>query len=359
MGRCGRASGANQRGAGWRSASPTSPAVSLLGLLGLALLALAQVVTTPVARAAGVPTMNILVPTPSNGATEGPPGANVSIRAQALNAGATYQLGYAQHDIGCTLDFHAITGATAAATSDGSLTATFTWPSDVNNVGTRYNVCLRDTKDLSPTNVPVQSTEYYLVDAQDAPQFTFTPAPDTTGTPTPTAQSGGFYSGANVTITGRNFMPGGKTLLAVLTSSPLQDPAYIEAAKEHSLSQGGHVAKITASVSGDFTVVVTLPTGLKPATTYYLGVVSNDGGPKTLPSLLVYNSLPILAPPTPTATVPTVVTPTTSAHNPDGSPSPSANNVGQAFVLGGLSLVLFVVGVILLASASGASRPGR
>jgi hypothetical protein len=81
--------------------------------------------------------------------------------------------------------------------------------------------------------------------------------------------------------------------------------------------------------------------------------VSSDGSDTTPPSLLAGQQVTVTMPaPTPTATTQTTTTPT-------ATPASSGGHIAAAVGLGGLSLLLFILGVVFLVSAAALPRPPR
>jgi hypothetical protein len=93
---------------------------------------------------------------------------------------------------------------------------------------------------------------------------------------------------------------------------------------------------------------------------FFLQVVSNDGQGKYLPALIATQPIKISQAPAPTATVGPTVTPTVVGTTPTPSGgSGSGGNVNAVGLLGvlslgGLSILLFILGVYLL-TATGAT----
>ena len=115
----------------------------------------------------------------------------------------------------------------------------------------------------------------------------------------------------------------------------------------------------TADANGSFTVTVKLPTFTG---NFFLHVVSNDGGgSKYLPALIATQPITIGQAATPTPTVGPTVTPTVGVTPTPGNGGGSDNSVDAAGLvgvlsLGGLSVLLFILGVYLLTSTGATHR---
>src|SRR5262245_39681151 len=117
-----------------RCLSKTPQVSALLG--AWVLLAVTILSASPTAYADSSPVLKILTPAPSNSQAEGPVTTNVTIQAQGLTPGDTFQLGYAQQSGGggCNTVFTAFPNFTTPVQSDGTFLTTFAWPADVNSV---------------------------------------------------------------------------------------------------------------------------------------------------------------------------------------------------------------------------------
>jgi len=330
--------------------------VALLALLGLWLGGAA--VTAPRAYADDKkPSLHIVMPIPAGkGSTvEGPVGTNVSVRGEGLTANADYQIGYARADFGCQTGMRSFDGVSpASAQQDGTLTATVTWPDSLNSIGSTYVICAQNASQLGEP--VVQSDEPFRVDSADHTQFTLkavtTSATDrATATPQP---DGTFFLGQQVAITGKNFLPAGSKLVAYLVTEQGSCPSDLMPPKSTPLTTS---AAITSQNDGNggVTATVTLPDNI-PTGAYLIYLVSDNGTQTILPALVASQPITITPAPQPTATVAprptataTATTKTTSSNQP----------IGAIVGLGGLSVVLFIVGVALLASAAAMSRSGR
>jgi hypothetical protein len=347
-----------------RGRLPGIDGIHRLTLLVLALIAtLAILGTLPdsvlsveTARAETPGTLSIFVPVPnSSGAAFGPVGANVTITGSGLTPSVAFQLGAATSDAGCTaFGFQPFTGDTVNTDSSGNFQTTFTWPSSLATSGTTYYICAEDT---SSTFTQSQST--FEVDGNSAPAITgakLVPGP-TPGPGTPTLPTNAFYPGSTVEIDGSNFFPGSTTIKAYLTTSQISQPSDFTNATELTAVTG---QPITSDSNGQVTATVQIP-GSQATGIYYLYLVSADGaanGQNALPALMAASSSITLqtAPPAPTATAttvaatPTTATSTTTGTGPSNGPGPG--KLAAVVGLGGLSVVLFILGVMLLASAA-------
>lgn len=338
---------------------------AMIGLGWLALAAFSMGATR--ARAADTPSLSIIIPVPTGSSTSGPVGANVTITASGLSPADKYSLGYAS-SAGAT---PCVTGssdmglAPFSPSGDGTIQMTFAWPSAAKDTGAPYVICLTDATLLGTP--PVQSTTTFQVLDTQAPKIELKRVSQTVGpgTPTPAPRSDGAYSpGDVVQITGAHYPTGGlngnNSLIAYLTSS--QAKTLGDLTQGHQLNPMS--GSLTPDPSGAFVARVALPdaTVITASGQYYLYVVSGDGSPSALPSLVAFRQITIAPPATPTPTATATSTPsvvvsptTTTGHNGGGSGSNMALIIG----LGGLSVVLFIVGVILLASAASLPRGGQ
>jgi hypothetical protein len=327
--------------------------VALLALLGLWLGGTA--VTAPRASADDKkPSLHIVMPIPAgNGSTvEGPVGTNVSVQGEGLTANAQYQVGYARKDIGCQQGMRSFDNVSPApAQQDGTLTATVTWPDSLNSIGSTYVICAQNASQLGEP--VVQSDESFRVDSADHPQFTLkAAATSATGTATP-QPDGTFYLGQQVAITGKNFLPAGSKLVAYLLTGQAGSPSGLLPPLATPLTTS---AAITSQSDGGVTATVTLPDNI-PTGSYFIYLVSDKGTSAILPALVASQPITIAQAPAaqPTATVAPRPTATATATTKTSGGQPIAAIAG----LGGLSVVLFIAGVALLASAAAMSRPDR
>lgn len=337
----------------------------LLVLSGLSLAVPLARAATPSNAPAASGTLTIVVPAPSNGVAVGPVGANVSVTASGLTASDSYQVGYAPHSIGCASGFSALPNTSALSpASDGSLSTTVTWPSSANAVGSSYDLCLRDT--TTTTNLDVASTQTFRVESSAPPSITVAEAGPASSTATTTTTSATTVeAGTQVTITGQNYVPDNTPLAAYITYSSTPTASELSQGKLKQCpafnSQGG----------GYFTVTCILPSSNTGP--WYLIVASTDGAAKYPPALEAMAALNIVPAPAATATTTPAATASaspkasTTPHGNTGgtgnggkaSPGPTGNEVAGIIGLSALAIILFVVGVLLLASTlTTPRRPG-
>jgi hypothetical protein len=336
--------------------------VSLIALLAVLALA-AWLLPRSSARAAsmdasGAVTVSLQRPQPNGGVAEGPVGANVFVNG-SVPAGDTVTIGFAPQSAGCQTGFQAIPNAQPSVGSDGTFTAAFPWPA-ATTVNTEYFICAQDA---SVTTIG-QSTDVYRVDAGAPPAIQVqsvenpnapTPAAGTpTPAPTATAPDGKIYSGAFVQVAGANFTPGGQSVLLFLTPGRFAPSSY----NPNSALQVVSGDPRTAS-DGSFTVIVQLPPGESGDLT--LSAVSQDGTAQTLPTLLASQELSIIqAPATPTplpTTSPTVQVTVTPGGSGSNHRAPGPYKITLLIGLGVLSVILFIIGVAFLISASSMPKP--
>jgi hypothetical protein len=335
--------------------------MALLVLLTLAALCLALDVTPAAAHPAASPALHILLPRPASGnpaLAEGPVGANVSVKGAGLASSHTYALGYARQGDGCIPNaVNSISGASATADGNGTFTTTFAWPTDASNIGATYYICATDQ--AAVVSLPLQSSELFKVDAASAPTFTIDPNPvtDPNATPVPTVSPTGFSGGTKVRLTGQNFLPGHTTLLVYVTLSQQFSPQDFQPGRALQTADG---SPILSQSDGTFSAVVVLPIGF--SSDVYVHVVSNDGTSNLVPSLVATQQThigPAITPtpggPTPTTQPQPSVT-TTPGNGGGGGKTPDAANVLAVIGLSGLSIILFIVGIILMTSASAMPR---
>ncbi len=357
--------GCTSRKSTWRGNMRRACTVLALAVVALASVAYLSAPTQslmPVARAADTSALTIIVPHPAGKHTYGPVGTNITVRADGLTPNSVYALGYATADAGgCLAGFQPFQNMNETAASDGTFTATITWPSDVNFVGVTYYICAQGTNQV--VSVPTQSGETFRVDAANAPSVDVAAAPSTptSTTPVPPPPDGSFYPGSAVTVTGQNFVPGSSTLVVAVSNGQLQNPGDFQSAAQNALSTSGGDTTITSRSSGDISATVKLPSSMK-AGGYNLYVFSNDGSGQAMPSLVASKQITIAAAPTPqpTATTQPTATATTGASpTPGGTSSGQPHNLLGIILLSGLSILLFIAGVISLLSAASMPRPDR
>jgi hypothetical protein len=317
-----------------------------LSVLGFGAMSLSL---APVAHADSF-ALDILVPKPQSNIAEGPAGTNVTLSAQGGVAGHAYQLTYA-------LSSCLAGGSLGSATADsgGNFTTTVTWPNGAAAVGSTYVICYKDTS--QPLSVSQPSDQKFKVDAASPPAITLAQAPSSTPVANP---PDGYFAGGPVQISGKNYYSNHVQLLAFYTLN--QDFAPGDLQPGNALKQPNGGTGFTADANGAFTVVVTLPsiTG-----NFFLHVVSNDGGGKYLPALVDTQPIKLVPKPAPSATAGATATPATATVTPTvdngGGGGGSGNGVSAAGLvgvlsLGGLSILLFILGIYLLTSAGATPR---
>lgn len=337
--------------------------LAMAGALALALGALAPGAHAAAAAGAdpGSVTLDITQPAAtSSGYAEGPVGANLVVQGHAT-AGDTLQLGVASRSDGCASGFQQLNGVTATAKSDGSFTATFTWPQIAAVVGAHYYVCAQDTT----ASAMGASQTLYQVDSPDVPTITVQEVADPNaaapgaGTPTvtpPNPPDGTFYTSGFIEVKGENFTPGNTQIQILLTQSQLTpDTAStppLQIVKNNAITNR----------SGEFDVIAQLPAGQTGQ--FYISATSSDGTNTVLPTLVASKLVQLALAPTPTA-APTATTPPSVTATPNngngggGSSGPGTGKVVGAIALGLFSAIFFIIGVAMLISASGmASGPG-
>ena len=297
--------------------------------------------------------MHVVVPTPSSdGKTvQGPVGTNVSISAGQATANATYTLGWVPQSDGCSGQITPFTDTPSVTADDGgNFTATFAWPDAAGTPGALYLICASDAANASDVFAADQA---FQVLAASAPAITLAQAPSST-TPGDT-----FNAGGPVQIKGSGFMPPGAQIAFFVTSRATfaaQDYQPDNALKTEDGSQ------VTSDGQGDFTAIVILPKLITGQLFFH--AVSTDavinGQTGFPPSLSATSNIQIQTPKA-TPTVQPSPTPK-AAHTPTPAP-PKANHTKRIVAIAGLgflSIVLFILGGILIASAAvGPRTPPR
>jgi hypothetical protein len=299
--------------------------------------------------------MHVVVPTPSSdGKTvQGPVHTNVSVSASQATAGATYSLGWATTTAGCATGFTAFTSvAPVTADAGGGFSATFVWPTAAGNPGALYFICASDT--ANPTTNVITADQVFQVLGSAAPQITLAQAPSATATATGKT----FYAGGPVQVRGKSFLPVGTMVDIFVTSSATFSPSDFQ--PDNALKTLDN-SQIISDSQGQFTANVLLPDIITGQ--LFLYAVSTDAvpnGPPTFPPSLVASRTIQISAPLPTPTAQPSPTPTGKGNGGDNT----ANGSGQTTrivaiaALGGLSLVLFIIGGILIASAAlGSGKP--
>jgi len=334
--------------------------VLLVGLLlwaGLLLSTEAHI--TPVAYAdTSKPSVTFVFPAPaSNGVATGPVGTNVTIQAAGLSATDKYVLGYATQSPGCAGGFQGITDTPFGINADGTYSTTFSWPATAKDIGASYVVCMQDSSQAASPSV--QSGQTFVVAGASAPAVTLkhvsqpTPGP---GTPTPAPQPNTrFYSDEQIVVSGTNFYTSGANVAVYLTSQPIKVKTDLVNALQPVPGSGS----FSPDANGAFTATVQLPGATDPGT-YYVYAVSADGSDSAPPSLAAFKKISIVERPTPVPTATAKAHPTATGRTGNNKTGGGGiQNPTAVLGLGALSIVLFVVGVILLASAAGTPRANR
>ena len=328
----------------------------LLGLLLACIEALPA--ATPGAHARPLdtpPALSIVVPAPgSDNIAEGPVGANITVAAQNLVPGDTYHIGYATQDAQCQNGFQNLP-VTSQAAADGTFTQTLVWPTSLNAVGALYYICAQDT--TTPTNPVAQSQQRFKVDAAQAPSVSVQAA--SAGTSSSSSGPATLYTGAGAAITGKNFVPGGLTLLVYLLTKQVHSAGDLQSTPLNTLDN----SPIKTQASGDVSATVLVPPAITPGR-YFLYVVSNDGQGASLPSLVAFTEVMVTPPPTATPTAKPTSTPNSGGTGTGGNGNTkglSTSRILAIVALAVVSLVLIVLGIVLLASAAALPRqaPGR
>jgi hypothetical protein len=310
-------------------------AIVLMGALALSGLG---ALWAPHALADDAPQIQIVVPSPSNGVAQGPVGAKVSITAQIPDAaGDSFQIGWAPQSGSCSDDFKSVDGVVVTADGSGNLSATFPWPGSANSTGASYFVCAADVS--HPEIGALQSAQQYLVAAASRPSITVA-GQSSTGVK-------GIFAGGTVQINGSRFLPSNTRLYVFLNDEQGFDASDLQLDQALPTTDGSN---ITSADDGGFTATVKLPSAATGAR--FLHVVSADGQQNFPPALVATRQIQIAQAPTP---VPSP-SPTSSAGT--GGGQPGSNGAMPAIIgLGALSVVLFILGVILIASVASSPRP--
>lgn len=335
-----------------------------------ALLALAVVAPAHSARAAALHdsgTVHIVVPSGNNGSPAGPVGTYVTVQASGLTPNSGYKLGVALQDAGCQGGFTDL-GQTATADSTGSFVTTFQWPDSANATGSSYVVCAQSQADNSFD----KSDSAFTVLSAKSPSIAVKRVAPPAGTSTPTAGStqqplpnGVFQAGGYVQIAGRDFLPGGTALAVYLTTQQIKTAQDVQSLTPLPTADG---SSVSSNGSGSFAAIVQIPAQTQSPAQYYLYVTSTDGDSTTKapPSLEAYKPILVEPAPAPTATPTNTPTPTvtaTTATGGGGTSSTGGTSGGKPteaiIALGVASILLFIVGVILLASAATTPRQAQ
>lgn len=331
-------------------------------------LVLALAVSSPASAHAATPrdstgSLHIAVPTDANGGPAGPVGTYVMVVGSSLTPNGTYKMGVALKDAGCQGGYTDLGLNPLQANARGSLFESVRWPSSINNTGSSYYFCIQD---LSGGGF-VQSDSTFTVLGASPPSISVAHAQPTVGpgTPTPsTSRADNVYQyGESAEITGANFLPGGTNLAVYLATQPITNAKTLLSATPLQTIDG---STITSDSGGSFTATVKIQPPSQRTASYYLYVVSDDADTSVnaRPSLEAERQIIVQPAPTPTATATaTTPPPTATPKNQGGGGNDGGNIGGKRFAaivgLGVLSVVLFIVGVILLASAATTPRAGQ
>jgi hypothetical protein len=288
--------------------------------------------------------MNVVVPVPqSDGKTvQGPVGTNVSIAAGQTTANATYNLGWAAQSSGCASQMTPFTDTPSVTADDsGSFTATFAWPDAAGTPGAIYLICASDS--ANPTDVITADQVFQALNAS-APAISLTQAPSSTH---PGAK---FDAGGPVQVQGSGFLPQGTQLAFFVTTRATfsgQDYQPSHALKTEDDSP------VVADGQGQFTAIVILPKVITGQ--LFLHAVSTDavtsGQANFPPSLSATSDIEVNAP-QPTPTVQPSPTPKAQSVTPPAKKTDHTLRIVAIATLGILSIILFIIGGILIASAA-------
>jgi hypothetical protein len=332
------------------------PKLALIATVAVLAMLPSALLRVETAQAAGA--LTIVVPVPNqSGTSTGPVGTNVTISGTGFTASEILQIGAATLASTCTAGFQALSSQSVTADASGSFTTTFAWPSTLVDA-TGYYICAQDTATTPATLV--QSTGTFLVAGPTPPAITSTrPVPGPTpGAGTPAIPANGYYPGSTVEIDGSNFLPQSTALQAYLTTSQITKPSDLSSAVPLTPVGGQQIA---SGAGGQVTATVQIPS-TQPAGAYYIYLASTDGqAAGVLPSLIASSSqiTVVVVPPQPSPTATPGATPSPTGNgNGNNTNELGAGQLVAVVGLGGLSVVLFIVGVMLLASAAALPRQG-
>ena len=313
--------------------------VGIVVLFGALLLVGLGTLSAPHALA-DIPQLQIIVPAPSSGGVaQGPVGANISITAQIANApGDSYQMGWSPQSGSCTANFTAISGSQVASDGSGNLSTTFTWPNDANTVGALYFVCAQDITNLSAGYF--QSAQMFEVVASSKPSISVS-GQSSTG-------QKGIFAGGTLQINGDQFFPSGTKLYVFLNGN--QNFAATDLQPDQALPTTDGT-DITSAADGGFTATVKVPDSATGQ--MFVHVVSSDGTQGFPPALVATKQITIALVPTPTPNP--IPSPTVAPIN---NQNDNSGSVPAIIGLGALSIVLFIAGVILIATVASSPSPG-
>lgn len=293
--------------------------------------------------------MHIVVPTPqSDGKTaQGPVGTNVSISGGQATANATYNLGWVPQSDGCAGQVTPFTDTPSVTADDGgNFTATFAWPDAAGTPGAVYLICASDS--ANPADV-ITGDQVFQVLGASAPTVTLSQAPSST-------HSGESYiAGGPVQVQGNGFLPQGTAIAFFVTSRSTFGSQDYQPDNALKVANG---SQVVSDSQGEFTAVVTLPSLITGQ--LFLHAVSTDavtsGQTGFPPSLSATSDIQITTPQA-TPTVQPSPTPTPHKHT---TTTPKPNHTGRVVaiaLLGVLSIILFIIGGVLIASSAVGPRP--
>lgn len=319
----------------------------LMALLVMGSVYMAQSTQTAHAEPSG--SMHVVVPAPSNDdkSVSGPVHTNVSIVSSQATAGATYTLGWAPQSGDCASGATPFTDGDTSVTADsgGNFAATVVWPDAAGASGGVYLICANDTGNASDV---ITADQVFQALSSSAPAITLAPAPSAT----PTTKN--FTAGGLAQVQGSGFLPQGTQVAIFVNSRSNFSPQDFQPDKALKTQDG---SPITSDSQGQFTAVVTLPSILNGQ--LFVHAVSTDanlnGQTPFPPSLVAVTTIQInQSQPTPTVQPSPTVKPTPTGTTGDTTTG-GANNTGRIVaiaMLGVLSLILFVIGGILVASVA-------
>lgn len=252
-----------------------------------------------------------------DGKAEGPVGAHLTV--EAANWPPSSKL-----TIWPGLDATACAGQPASGAHTlnvditGSAKDTYDWPLTVNKVNQTYLLCASDGTTVLNPAVQVNAPSSYTVLAATPASISITPNT--------------INEGANVTISGRNWLPAQSLTIMICANTPActSDPPVV-------------TRSLNSDTDGTFNIQPLIPLGTRQGL-YYVVVVSGNGA-LTAPASgddpnLSINALPT---PTPTATATPLPTPT---------PTPPSTGGGKGgttlliVILGTLSLLFLIGGIV-------------
>lgn len=329
----------------FRSWARLAPMVALL----MALLIVGSVQTAGAAYAdpadPSAGSMHVVVPAPltDNKTVQGTVGTNVSISAGQATANATYNLGWASQATGCASPITPFTDTPSVTADDGgNFAATFAWPDAAGTPGALYVICASDS--ANPTDV-ITADQVFQVLSSSSPMITLTQAPSST------TSGKKFNAGGPVEVRGSGFYPQGTAIAFFVTSRSTFAPQDYQSDNALKTEDG---SPVTSDGQGQFTAVVTLPNLIIGQ--LFMHAVSTDailtGQNAFPPSLTATRAIQIIQ----AEATPTVQPSPTPKTQKDVTP-PGAKNTDHTrrivaiATLGVLSIILFIIGGILVASS--------